>query len=123
MAGLTVGKRADISFTVAAVDTAEALGSGDLPVLATPRAIAWVEAASCAAVGDVLDPDQTTVGTHVEIDHLLPTWVGAVVIADAMVAEVSGSRLRFQVRLMDAEQRVLLAGSVDRAIVNRDKFV
>ncbi len=123
MAGLTVGKRADISFTVAAVDTAEALGSGDLPVLATPRAIAWVEAASCAAVGDVLDSDQTTVGTHVEIDHLLPTWVGAVVIADAMVAEVSGSRLRFQVRLMDAEQRVLLAGSVDRAIVNRDKFV
>ncbi|MAT60543.1 MAG: thioesterase [Micrococcales bacterium] len=123
MAGVTVGKRAEISFTVAAVDTAEALGSGDLPVLATPRAIAWVEAASCAAVGDVLDSDQTTVGTHVEIDHLLPSWVGAVVIADAMVAEVSGRRLRFQVRLMDAEQRVLLAGSVVRAIVNRDKFV
>lgn len=122
MTDVAVGDRAELTFTVSAVDTADALGSGDVPVLATPRAIAWVEAASCAAVANALEPGQTSVGTHVEVDHLLPTWVGASVVADAMVAEISGRRLRFEVRLVDAEQRLLLAGSIDRALVDREKF-
>ena len=122
MTDVAVGDRAELTFTVSAVDTADALGSGDVPVLATPRAIAWVEAASCAAVANALEPGQTSVGTHVEVDHLLPTWVGASVVADAMVAEISGRRLRFEVRLVDAEQRLLLAGWIDRALVDREKF-
>ena len=122
MTDVAVGDRAELTFTVSAVDTADALGSGDVPGLATPRAIAWVEAASCAAVANALEPGQTSVGTHVEVDHLLPTWVGASVVADAMVAEISGRRLRFEVRLVDAEQRLLLAGSIDRALVDREKF-
>ena len=122
MTDVAVGDRAELTFTVSAVDTADALGSGDVPVLATPRAIAWVEAASCAAVANALEPGRTSVGTHVEVDHLLPTWVGASVVADAMVAEISGRRLRFEVRLVDAEQRLLLAGWIGRALVDREKF-
>ncbi len=122
MSDIHVGARAGLRFTVAAEDTAVSLGSGDVPVLATPRAIAWVEAASCAAVADQLAAAQTTVGTRVEIDHLLPTWVGADVVADAMVREVAGSRVVFDVRLTEDDGRILLAGSIARAVVQRERF-
>ena len=46
----TTGDSATLEFTVTEDDTAVALGSGDLPVLATPRLLAWCEAATCAAV-------------------------------------------------------------------------
>jgi predicted thioesterase len=122
MSDIPVGARADLPFTVAAADTAESLGSGDVAVLATPRAIAWVEAACCAAVAEHLPVERTTVGTRVEVDHLLPTWVGAEVVADAMLREVSGQRLVFDVRLTESDGRILLAGSVVRAVVARERF-
>jgi len=50
-------------------DTAVALGSGDVPVLGTPRLIAWMEAATVRAAAGVLDPGQTTVGTAIRIEH------------------------------------------------------
>ena len=46
-------------------DTAAALGSGDVPVLATPRLIAWMEAATVRAVTAFLGRGQTTVGTAI----------------------------------------------------------
>jgi predicted thioesterase len=122
MEQIPVGARADLPFTVAAEDTAISLGSGDVPVLATPRAIAWAEAACCAAVAEFLGEDETTVGTRVEVDHLLPTWVGAPVRADAMVREVHGRQLLFTVRLTGDDGRVLVAGSVTRAVIRRERF-
>jgi fluoroacetyl-CoA thioesterase len=58
-------------------DTAAALGSGDVAVLATPRVLALAERATVQAVAGALDPDETTVGAHVELDHLRPSFVGA----------------------------------------------
>ena len=52
------------SYVVARYDTADALGSGDVPVLATPRLIAWLEAATVTALTDLGD-DDTSVGTRV----------------------------------------------------------
>ena len=54
---------ATLAFTVTDADTAAAVGSGDLPVLGTPRLLAWAEAATCAAVADELDEHRTSVGT------------------------------------------------------------
>ena len=50
-------------------DTATALGSGDVAVLATPRLLAWLEAATVAAAADVVGPGETSVGTRVELEH------------------------------------------------------
>ena len=57
-----------------------ALGSGDVPVLATPRVVALVEEATVAAIAAALAPGQTTVGTRVELDHLAATPVGRTVV-------------------------------------------
>ncbi|MEO6471098.1 MAG: thioesterase, partial [Aeromicrobium sp.] len=74
---------AQVTHTVTSDDTAVALGSGDLPVLATPRLLAWLEEATCAALD--LNAGQTSVGTRVDIEHLAASLVGAVVTATATV--------------------------------------
>ena len=50
----SVGATAQIELTVTAADTAIALGSGDVPVLATPRAVALVEQATVPPIAGVL---------------------------------------------------------------------
>ncbi|MCB2224896.1 MAG: thioesterase [Actinobacteria bacterium] len=103
-------------------DTAVALGSGDVPVAATPRLAALAEEASVAALAGLLDEGQTTVGTRVEIDHLAPSPPGARVAATAVLAAVDGSRLRFEVRVDDEHRTVALA-VVHRAVVDRNRFL
>src|SRR5688500_14556732 len=73
------GLTALFAYAVRDDDTAAAVGSGDVAVLATPRVAALAERATCAAVAGHTTGDLTTVGTRVELDHLVPTPVGATV--------------------------------------------
>ena len=61
--GLAPGLRASVRIVVSQADTAIAAGSGDFPVLATPRLLALAEAAAVAAVAPQLAAGQTSVGT------------------------------------------------------------
>ncbi len=113
------------SHIVTSADTAIALGSGDVPVLATPRLIAWLEAATVDACPG-LGPDETSVGTRVDIEHLAATPLGARVDAHAEIVHRDGRLLRFAVTAHhDAgEGPVLIAqGHVTRVVVRRDPFV
>src|SRR5262245_38515052 len=71
------GARAEVKLTVGDEDTAVALSSGDVPVLATPRVVALCEEASVAAVDGHLPAGQTTVGMRIQLDHLQPNAVGS----------------------------------------------
>ena len=115
------GLRAEVQAAVGSADTALALGSGDVEVLGTPRVLALAEAATVAAVASELDPASTTVGSRVELDHLAPSAVGATVRAEAVLAEVSGRRLRFEVTLT-GDGRVVARGTVTRIVVDRGRF-
>jgi len=110
-----------VTHTVTDDDTAIALGSGDLAVLATPRLLAWSEQATVAAV--VLDDASTSVGTRVELEHLAPSPVGAEVTVTATVVHRDGRLIRFQVVAHDAEGNVLASGEVQRVVVDRDRFL
>lgn len=106
------------------IDTAVALGSGDVPVLATPRLIAWMEAATVRAVAAFLETGQTTVGTAIRIEHRRPTRVGgSVEITAAPPRDVAGSRLTFYVQAVDGSGEVVAVGEIDRAIVDRQRFL
>jgi fluoroacetyl-CoA thioesterase len=113
---------ASVTLTVTEADTARALGSGDVAVLGTPRALALAEAATVRAAAASLAPGQTTVGIHVELDHHAPSPVGATVRADAELVYQSGRRLTFDVRLTQ-DGREVATGRVVRAIVDRDRFM
>jgi predicted thioesterase len=105
-------------------DTAAALGSGDVPVLATPRLIAWMEAATVQCAAQFIDMSQTTVGTAVRIEHRRATRVGdsVEVIAEPPPTE-TGRRITFTVRAIDSSGGIIAVGEIDRAIVDRDRFL
>lgn len=109
---------------VTEADTAAALGSGDVPVLATPRLIAWMEAATVHAAAGVLGTGQTTVGSAVRIEHRCATPVGAhVEITATLPCEVTGRRLTFTVQAVDGAGNVVATGEIDRVIVDRARFL
>jgi predicted thioesterase len=115
----------ELTFTVTADDTATALGSGDVPVLATPRLLAWLEAATVATAleAGAVGAAQTSVGTRVELEHVAPTGVGSTVAVQADVAHRDGRLLRFTVAAHDADGRLLASGTVTRVVVDRERFV
>lgn len=110
-------------YEVTEADTASALGSGDVPVLATPRLIAWLEAATVEAAAPSLEPGQTTVGTAVRVEHRRATPVGGNVSVKAAVADRSGRLLTFDVEATDGAGRVVAMGEIDRVVVDRERFV
>ena len=116
------GLTAQVELTVTDADTAPAVGSGDVPVLGTPRVLALAEAATVAATATGMPPGSTTVGTRVELEHLAPTVVGRTVRAQALLATVDGRRLSFEVTVSDGDQTVA-RGRVDRILVDRQRFV
>jgi fluoroacetyl-CoA thioesterase len=73
---LQPGLRAAFRYTVTEADTAMALGSGEVPVLATPRVLALAERATVAVAAGMLAAGATTVRTRVELDHLAPSPIG-----------------------------------------------
>lgn len=127
MTGIVAGLSAALSFVVDEDDTALALGSGDVPVLATPRVVAWLEAATVEAVAGELDPGQTSVGTRVDVEHTAPTPVGAAVVARASVAYVDGRLVRFEVALEQPTEgggtTLVAAGQITRVLVDRTRFL
>jgi fluoroacetyl-CoA thioesterase len=90
-------------------------------VLGTPRVLALVEAATVRAAAPLLADGQTTVGTHVELDHIAPSPVGATVRADAELVDRAARRLTFDVRLTQ-DGRPVATGRVTRAVVDRERF-
>lgn len=111
-----------VELTVSESDTAVALGSGDVAVLATPRVVALCEAAAMKAVEGLLPEGETSVGMRVQIDHLAPTAVGGQVTADAKLEKVEGRRLGFSVSVSD-ERGLVAAGKVTRVVVERERFL
>ena len=120
------GLMGEASMTVGSTDTAEYLGSGDVRVLATPRLIALMEAATCAALLGALPLEETSVGTHVNVEHLAPSNPGFFVTASAEVIEVSGRRVRFRVTathtLASGESNPVGRGTITRVVVDRSRF-
>ena len=119
---LQPGLTASVALTVTDADTAQTLGSGDVPVLGTPRVLALAEAATVRATARYLPPGTTTVGTRVELEHLVATPVGGTVTAEARLSIVDGRRLAFEVTVRDGD-RVAARGTVERTLVDREKFL
>ena len=116
------GLRGEARLDVTDADTALAFGSGDVPVLATPRLVALLEAAAVAALQGSLAAGETTVGTRVDVRHLAATPVGGSVRAEAVLTSVDGATLTFDVRARD-ERAEIAHGTHARALVDRERFL
>jgi fluoroacetyl-CoA thioesterase len=129
---LAAGLRASVRVVVSEADTAIEAGSGDVPVLATPRLLALAEAACAGAVGDYLAPGMTSVGTAVAMEHRRPCPLGAEVEVEAELTGIDGRRLTFSFIARQVppggtggqdEDHTVGAGTLDRVVVDREKFL
>jgi predicted thioesterase len=120
--GLEIGARGRAVTRVTADKTAEALGSGDVPVYGTPSLVALLETAAVNALAGKLGPGETTVGTWLEISHLAATPVGADVTAEAELVEIEGRKLTFTLVAHDHRTKIG-EGSHQRMVVARDRFL
>lgn len=103
--------------------TAVSLGSGDLPVLATPAMLALMENAAMLAVAGELPQGSTTVGGHISSSHLMPTPKGATVTATATLTQADGRKLTFRVEAHDQAGNLLGEGAHLRFVVDRERFM
>lgn len=119
---LEVGLKYESRLTVGAENTALALGSGDMEVLATPAMVALMENAAMMTVADCLPEGSTTVGIEISTSHLKASAVGANVVAEATLQEVDGRRLVFSLKAWD-DAGVIGEGKHTRFIVDRERFL
>ncbi|WP_067489083.1 thioesterase family protein [Actinomadura hibisca] len=120
---MDVGLRAERVFTVGEADTAERVGSGDLPVLGTPRLLAFAEAVTLQVLAGRLGEGETSVGTRVELEHRAASLVGARVRVVAELIEVDGRRLGFRVTATDEGGALVGFGLVERVVVSGERFL
>ena len=109
--------------TVTEGDTAQVLGSGDMPVLATPRLINWIERAAFGTAAEDLQPGQTTVGTMVKVEHIKAAPIGTTVHVKSSRPVSDGRRLIFHVRVLDDSGEEVAVGEVQRAVIDRERFL
>lgn len=119
---MQVGKRYIANLTVAEKDTALAVGSGSLLVLATPRMIALMEEAAMKCVAEELTDADTTVGTLMNVSHVKASPVGAEIRAEAELIAVEGRKLVFSVAAYQGEA-LIGEGMHERFVVNVEKFM
>ncbi|MBO4907458.1 MAG: thioesterase family protein [Bacteroidaceae bacterium] len=117
-----IGMTHTSELTVTEAETALTVGSGDMPVLATPAMMALMENAAMLAVKSALPDGCTTVGGQIESSHLRPSKVGDVVTARAEVVGVDGKKIMFKVEAHCGET-LIGEGSHLRFIVDKEKFM
>ena len=119
---IEIGLKYTSELTVTDAVTAITVGSGDMPVLATPMMIALMENAAMLAVKNKLPEGCTTVGGHIQSSHLKPSKIGDKVSTTAEVTKVDGKKIEFKISAYSGD--VLLGeGTHLRFIVDRERFL
>lgn len=98
------------------------IGSGLLPVYATPCMIALIENTAASSVLPYLEAGSGTVGTRVDVAHLSATPLGMKVRVETELTEIDRRRLVFAVRAWD-EAGLIGEGIHERFIVDNEKFM
>ena len=117
------GARGSYSLRVAPRHLANTFKDSILPpVFATPYLILILENAALNAVKEYLEADETAVGTHVDVRHLVATPAGREVVGHAEVTSTDGRRIFFRVWATDGSEEIG-AGTHERMVVNISRIV
>ncbi|MCB0915927.1 MAG: thioesterase [Actinobacteria bacterium] len=110
-----------MDFVVAESDTAQAVGSGVVPVLGTPVLVAWLEATTLQTVE--MPEHSVSLGVHVDVAHLAPSAVGTQVQCEAELVAAAGLRLTYHVSASNQDGTQIARGTIDRVVVGRQRFL
>lgn len=101
---------------------AESMGSGELPVYATPAMIALIEKTAWMSVAGELEEGQGTVGTKLDVEHVSASPLGARITCKTTLTEVDRRRLVFSVEVTD-DAGLIGRGTHERFIVDNERFL
>jgi len=101
--------------------TAEKAGNRGVDVLSTPHLLQLVEDASMQCLAPLMDANEISLGTHVDIAHLSATPVGLIVRTEVEIIKVDGRRVEFAFSTFDEREKVA-DGTHERYITTREKF-
>lgn len=93
-------------YVVAPEHTAAHLGSGGVPVYATPMMVLHMEETALAAVDPHLGHGRATVGASISVRHLAPTPVGMTVRVRAELVETDGRKFSFRIEAWDDIEKI-----------------
>ncbi len=119
---LMIGLKGFAETLVTEENTAAAMGSGLLPVFATPAMLALMEQAAASSVQPLLPEGQGTVGTRLSVSHLAATPIGLTVRAESELIAVDRRMLRFSVRAWAGEE-LIGEGEHERFIIDNARFL
>jgi fluoroacetyl-CoA thioesterase len=119
--GVTPGLTGKATMIVGTNDTAPRVGSGRIPVLATPVMINLMEEAALATVEHLLEDGQQSLGTHLDVSHIAATPTGMRVVATAELTGIDGRTLTFRLQVRD-EIDLIGEGSHTRVVVSAARF-
>ena len=117
-----IGMKGRADTVVVQENTAAAVGSGLVPVFATPYMIALMENAAVNAVLPALAEDEGTVGTQLNVAHSAATPIGMKVWAEAVVTAAEGKKLCYEVVAYD-EAGEIGRGTHERFIIKPERFL
>lgn len=119
---MEAGIKGKQTIVVTSDKTAEVMGSGTLPVYATPAMIALMEKTASESVAGELEEGQGTVGTLLQVKHVAATPVGMEVTCESELVEVDRKRLVFSVKAYDAAG-LIGEGTHERFLIDNEKFM
>lgn len=119
---IEIGLKGRAETVVVQENTAAAVGSGLVPVFATPSMIALMEQAASSSLLPCLEEGQGSVGTHIDVTHESATPIGLKVWAETEVTEVNGKQITFTVSAYD-EAGLIGRGTHKRAIITVKRFL
>ena len=120
---LKSGLIAEKSFQVAEKDTAQQIGSGSLPVLATPMVVAWMENCATCVIDPHLQANETSVGTAIDVLHMKASVVGERIMCRAELVAVEGRQLHFTIVATNVNGEPVATAKHTRFVVDRERFM
>ena len=120
-ASLKLGTIGERTFVVSESHVIDFTDGGMPPVLSTPALIWFLEHAAREAVLSALEPGESTVGVHVEVDHLAATPLGHRVTCRAYLIQYDEKAAWFRLEAYD-EQELIAHGMHQLRIVRVDRF-
>lgn len=121
LAALSPGLKGTSTLVVRPEHTAAKVGSGVIPVLATPIMINVIEAAALACVEHLLPEGHQSLGTRLDVSHIAATPVGMSITAQATVTNVEGRNIHFAISCRD-DKDLIGEGTHERVVVNVERF-
>ena len=119
---MTVGLRHTVTETVTKDNTADKVGSGLLPVYATPSMIALMERCASECVAPYLEEGKASVGTMLNIKHVAASPIGIKITCNATLTEIDGRRLVFALEAFD-EKGLIGEGTHERFVIDTERFM